>query len=97
MSTEVMISIICIGSASMSILFLFSVTKEIKVTPDKIIKIFGEEIIEKIKGADEDEIKEIVRNLPKKQKVKLKSLLESQDIRDVLSALNEHILDKKID
>jgi Mg/Co/Ni transporter MgtE len=97
MSTEVMISIICIGSASMSILFLFSVTKEIKVTPDKIIKIFGEENIEKIKGADEDEIKEIVRNLPKKQKVKLKSLLESQDIRDVLSALNEHILDKKID
>ena len=97
MSTEVMISIICIGSASMSILFLFSVTKEIKVTPDKIIKIFGEENIEKIKGADEDEIKEIVRNLPKKQKVKLKSLLESQDIRDVLSALNEHILGKKID
>ena len=40
MSTEVMISIICIGSASMSILFLFSVTKEIKVTPDKIKKIF---------------------------------------------------------
>jgi len=97
MSTEVMISIICIGSASMSILFLFSVTKEIKVTPEKIIKIFGEENIEKIKGADEDEIKEIVRNLPKKQKVKLKSLLESQDIRDVLKALNEHILDKKID
>ena len=94
MSAELMISIICIGSASMSILFLMSVTKEIEVTPERLIKIFGKENIEKIKNASEEEIKEIIRNLPKKQKVKLKSLLESQDIRDVLKALNEHIINK---
>ena len=46
MSAELMISIICIGSASMSILFLISVTREIEVTPDKLIKIFGKENIE---------------------------------------------------
>jgi len=95
MSAELMISIICIGSASMSILFLASVTKEIKVTPEKLIKIFGEENIEKIKELDEEGRKEIIKSLPKKQKIKLKSLLESQDIRDVLKALDEHILNKK--
>jgi hypothetical protein len=94
MSAEVMISIICIASASMSILFLISVTKEIKVTPDKIIKIFGEETIEKIKNSNEDEIKEIIRKLPKRKKLQLKSLLESQDIRDVLKVLDEHIINK---
>jgi len=94
MSAEVMISIICIASASMSILFLISVTKEIKVTPDKIIKIFGKETIEKIKNSNEDEIKEIIRKLPKRKKLQLKSLLESQDIRDVLKVLDEHIINK---
>ena len=94
MSAELMIFIICIGSASMSILFLMSVTKEIEITPERLTKIFGKENIEKIKTASEEEIKEIIRNLPKKQKVKLKSLLESQDIRDVLKALNEHIINK---
>jgi RNA polymerase-interacting CarD/CdnL/TRCF family regulator len=95
MSAELMISIICIASASMSILFLISVTREIKVTPEKLIKIFGKENIEKIKTASEEEIKEIIRNLPKRKKVKLKSLLESQDIRDVLKALDEHIINPK--
>jgi GTP cyclohydrolase III len=93
MSAEVMIAIVCIGSASMSILFLISITREVEVTADRLTKIIGEENIAKIKEAnDEEKIKEIIRNLPKKRKVKLKSLLESQDIRDVIKALNEHIL-----
>ena len=49
---------------------------------------------EKIKNSNEDEIKEIIRKLPKRKKLQLKSLLESQDIRDVLKVLDEHIINK---
>ena len=78
---------------SLAFIFLFILFIPNKVTKEKLIKIIGEENIEKIKQAkNEDEIKEIIRSLPKKNKNKLKTLLESQDIRDVLKALQEHIL-----
>jgi len=82
-----------VGIFSMAFIFLFILLIPNKVTKEKLIKVIGEENIDKIKAAkNEDEIKEIIRNLPKKRKNKLKTLMESQDIRDVLKALNEHIL-----
>jgi len=87
--------IIGVGVMIFSLAFIFIAILLIpnKVTKEKLIKIIGEENIEKIKQAEnEDEIKEIIRNLHKKRKNKLKTLLESQDIRDVLKALEEHIL-----
>ncbi len=79
---------------SLAFIFLFVILIPTKVTKEKLIKIIGKENIEKIKQAkDDEEIKEIIRNLPKKSKNRLKTLLESQDIRDVLKALHEHILD----
>ncbi len=79
---------------SLAFIFLFIILIPSNVTKEKLIKIIGEENIEKIKQAkDDEEIKEIIRNLPKKSKNRLKTLLESQDIRDVLKALHEHILD----
>jgi len=81
---------------SLAFIFMILILIPNKVTKEKLIKIIGEEEIEKIKMAnDEEEIKKIIRSLPKKKRNKLKTLLESQDIRDVLKALNEHIL--KID
>jgi GTP cyclohydrolase III len=92
MSAETLIMIITLGSASMSIVFLFSVLKENKADEKKLIKILGNENIQKVKNANnDDEIKEIIRSLTKKQKIKLKTLLESQDIRDALNALKTHI------
>jgi len=87
--------IIGVGVMIFSLAFIFIAILLIpnKVTKEKLIKIIGEKNIEKIKQAtNEDEIKEIIRSLPKKRRNKLKTLLESQDIRDVLKALNEHIL-----
>jgi len=87
--------IIGVGVMIFSLAFIFIIILLIpnKVTKEKLIKIIGEENIEKIKQAkDENEIKEIIRSLSKRRKTKLKTLLESQDIRDVLKALNEHIL-----
>jgi len=87
--------IFAVGIMIFSLAFIFMVMLLIptKVTKEKLEKIFGNEIVEKIKNAkDEDEIKAIIRSLPKRKKIKLKTLLESQDIRDVLKAINEHIL-----
>ena len=78
---------------SLAFIFMCLLLIPNKVTKEKLIKIIGEENIEKIKQAkDDEEIKEIIRKLPKRRKSKLKTLLESQDIRDVLKALHEHVL-----
>ena len=78
---------------SLAFIFMFLILMPNKVTKEKLIRIIGEEEIEKIKKAkDEEEIKSIIRALPKKKRSRLKTLMESQDIRDVLKALNEHIL-----
>ena len=81
---------------SLAFIFIIILLIPTKVTKEKLIKIIGEENIEKIKKAkDDEEIKKIIRNLPKKRRNKLKTLLESQDIRDVLKALNDYILKEK--
>ena len=87
-----------IGIFSLAFIFLFILLMPTRVTKEKLIKIIGEENIEKIKKAkDDEEIKAIIRALPKKRRSKLKTLMESQDIRDVLKAIHEHILKDKSD
>jgi len=96
MSAATMIFIITMSSASMSIIFLFSILKENKPDRQKLTKILGEENIKKIENAkDDEEIKEIIKSLTKKQKRKLKTLTESQDIRVALNAFKEHIRNEK--
>jgi len=92
MSAESMIMIVTLASASMSIIFLLSILKESKPDEKKLTKILGIENIQKVKKTSTDEeIKEIILSLSKKQKRKLKTLLESQDIRDAIKALKIHI------
>jgi len=96
MSAEMMIMIITLSSASMSIIFLISVLGESKPDEKKLTKILGQEKIEEVKKAKNDEeINNIIKSLTKKQKTKLKTLLESQDIRIALNALKEHIRKEK--
>ena len=96
MSAEIMIMIITLSSASMSIIFLISVLGESKPDAKKLTKILGQDKIKEVKNAKNDEeIKEIIKSLNKTQKRKLKTLLESQDIRDALNALKIHIRDEK--
>lgn len=92
MSAEIMIMIITLSSASMSIVFLISVLKENKPDLQKLTKILGKENIQKIKQTqNEDELKALIRSFNAKQKSKLKTLIESQDIRDVVKVFKEHI------
>ncbi len=98
MTTADAIMIITLGSASMSIIFLFMVTRDIQPNEKRLIKIFGQELTQKFKNAtNEEEIKELIRNMSKKQKTKLKTLLESQDIRDALHNIKTHIRKEKVE
>jgi predicted CopG family antitoxin len=92
MSTPTLIFIIIFSIVSLSVIFLISILKPSKVTKEKLEKILGDEAVEKLKNAkDENEMKQIIRALPKKRRTKLKVLLESQDIRDAIKAINEYI------
>jgi len=95
MGYTTVIFIVGIMIFSLAFIFMILLLKPNKVTKEKLEKILGKDVIEKIKSAkNEEEIKAIIRALPKRKKWNLKTLLESQDIRDVLNALNEHILNK---
>ena len=79
---------------SLAFIFMATILLPNKVTKEKLEKILGQKAIEEIKKVqnEEEKIVEIIRNLSKKQKAKLKTLLESQDVRDVIQAIKEHIL-----
>ena len=93
--TDATTLIFAVGAMIFSLAFVFMliILMPTKVTKEKLEKILGKEVIKEIEKVKDDEakIKEIIRGLSKKQKNKLKTLLESQDIRDVIKALNEHI------
>ncbi|WP_456471363.1 4-hydroxy-3-methylbut-2-en-1-yl diphosphate synthase [Caminibacter sp.] len=93
MSATTLIYIVGLSIASMAFIFMFLILKPSKVTKEKLEKVLGRETVEKIKEAKSDEeIKQIIRSLSRFKKSKLKTLMESQDIRDVLKAIREHIL-----
>jgi hypothetical protein len=85
-----------LGISSMAFILLFMLLRSVEVDRKKLEKIFGEEITAKLERAkDEKEIEEIIRALPRRKKSKLKTLLESQDIREAIKAVKEHIWNRE--
>ena len=98
MSAANMIVIIGLGISSMAFIFLASLLRENEVTEEKLRNVLGEKACNELCMAkDEEEIRAIIRNLKKTQKLKLKTLTESQDIRDAVKAIREHIRKEKIE
>jgi len=96
MNAAALIYMVGLGIASMAFIFILFIIRPSMVTKEKLEKVLGKEAVEAIRKAKNDEeIKKIVRSLPKLRKTKLKTLMESQDIRDVLKAVHEHILKDK--
>jgi hypothetical protein len=92
MSASFLLYAVALLIASLAFVFMFLILKPSKVTKEKLEKILGEEVVEKLKKAkDEEEMKQIIRSMPKGKRTKLKVLLESQDIRDAIKVINEHI------
>jgi len=81
-----------LGIASLSFILLLMLLKEEKVNREKLEKILGNRIVEQLKQAkSEEEIATIIRSLPTLKKSRLKTLLESQDIRDAIRAIKTHL------
>jgi len=95
-SAATLIYIVAISIFSLAFIFMFMLIKNTEVTEEKLVKILGEEAVDKIKKAkDDEEIKAIIRSLKRRRKTKLKTLLESQDIRDAVKAIKKHILKRE--
>ncbi|NPA12007.1 MAG: 4-hydroxy-3-methylbut-2-en-1-yl diphosphate synthase [Epsilonproteobacteria bacterium] len=98
MSATTLIYVVGLSIASMAFIFLFMLLRPNEVTKEKLQSILGEDALEKIKNAkSDDELKQIIRSLSKRRKLKLKTLMESQDIRDVINAIKQHILKDESD
>ena len=93
-TTTMMIFGVGIMIFSLAFIFMAVIMIPNKVTKEKLEKILGQKAIEEIKKVQDEEEKiiEIIRSLSKKQKNKLKTLLESQDVRDVVKVIKEHIV-----
>jgi len=92
MNSAGLIMVVGLGIASMAFVFMFLILREVEVNEERIAKILGEDL-EKIKKAkDDEELKEIIRSLPKNKRTKLKTLFESQDIRVAVNEIKKHIL-----
>jgi len=95
MSAESMIYIIAISIFSLAFIFMIMLLFPNKVTKEKIEKILGDDL-ESIKNAkDDEELKHLIRNLPKKKRTKLKTLFESQDLQVAIKEIKKYILNKE--
>jgi Xaa-Pro aminopeptidase len=93
MSAESFIYVVGLSIASMAFIFTFMLMRNVEITEERISKILGDEVIDQIKNAkNDDEIKAILRAMPKKKKTKLKTLMESQDVRVAIKEIRKHIL-----
>jgi len=90
-----MLFVVSFSIFSLAIIFMIMLLMPNKVTKEKLEKILGKEIVEKLKDVqdDEEKMKEIIRSLKTSKKIKLKTLFESQDVRDVIKGFKEHFKD----
>jgi hypothetical protein len=92
MSATTMIYIVGLSIASMAFIFIFLLLRKIEITEERILKILGEHAEEIKKAKNDEELKELIRALPKKKKTKLKTLFESQDLYDAVKHIKKHVL-----
>ena len=92
MSAPTMIMIVGMSIASMAFIFIFMLLRKIEINEERILKILGEHA-DKIKNAkDDEELKRLIRALPKRKRTKLKTLFESQDLQVAMKHIKEHII-----
>jgi len=92
MSAPTMIMIVGMSIASMAFIFIFLLLRKVEITEEKILKILGEHAEDIKKAKSDEELKELIRALPKHKKTKLKTLFESQDLRDAVKHIKRHVL-----
>ncbi len=92
MSAETMIYIISASIFSIAFILMFLLLRKVEITEERILKILGDDAQRIKKARNDDELKKLIRELPKKKKTKLKTLFESQDLYDALEHIKKHLL-----
>jgi len=92
MSAEMMIYIIGASIFSIAFIFMIMLLRKVEITEEKILKILGEHAEEIKQAKNDEELKKLIRALPKKKRTKLKTLFESQDLQDAIKHIKKHIL-----
>ncbi|MRJ06390.1 MAG: 4-hydroxy-3-methylbut-2-en-1-yl diphosphate synthase [Epsilonproteobacteria bacterium] len=96
MDGALMVMGVGLGITSMAFILIFMLLRNVEVNRERLEKIFGKEITRQLEEAKDDkEIEAIIRALPRRKKTKLKTLLESQDIRDAIEAVKNYIWRKE--
>jgi len=92
MSAPTMIMIVGLSIASMAFIFIFMLLRKIEINEERILKILGEHADEIKNAKDDEELKKLIRALPKKKRTKLKTLFESQDLQVAIKHIKEHVI-----
>jgi hypothetical protein len=92
MNAPTMIMIVGMSIASMAFIFIFMLLRKVEINEKKILKILGEHADEIKNAKDDEELKRLIRALPKKKRTKLKTLFESQDLQVAIKHIKEHII-----
>jgi len=92
MSGETLIIIVGMSIASMAFIFIILLLRKVEITEERILKILGEHAEEIKKAKDDEELKKLIRALPKKKRTKLKTLFESQDLQEAIKHIKKHVL-----
>ena len=92
MNSAGLITVVVLGVASMAFIFMFLILRKVEVNEERIARILGEDLKKIKKAKDDEELKEIIRSLPRNKRTKLKTLFESQDIRIAVNEIKKHIL-----
>jgi len=92
MSAEMMIYIIGASIFSIAFIFMFMLLRRVEITEERILKILGEHAEEIKQAKNDEELKQLIRALPKKKRTKLKILFESQDLQVAIKHIKKHIL-----
>jgi (p)ppGpp synthase/HD superfamily hydrolase len=86
-----------LGIASMAFILLFMLLRETEVTRERLERVLGAEVVAQLERASTNrEIEEIIRKLSWRQKSRLKTLLESQDIRDAVWAIRKYLRGEEV-
>ncbi|ACM92115.1 hypothetical protein NAMH_1084 [Nautilia profundicola AmH] len=92
MSAEAMIYIIGASIFSIAFIFMIMLLRRIEINEESILKILGEHAEEIKKAKNDEELKKLIRDLPKKKRTKLKTLFESQDLYDAVKHIKKHVI-----
>ncbi len=90
--------LISLGIASMGFIVVFFIGRSDPISKDTILEIIGKDKEKDfLKAKDHKEIENLIKELPKKSRTKLKNHFLSQDLQIAVKMIKKHIRGEEID